>query len=101
MLGGAVVWHWSFLSATSLLSLPEWTKRAILAAWEVQPLFVRAAHVAFAHRHGCDAVLVKEIFHFLLDLRVGRKVRGDPTLDDRLSTVMKDHAGSDFRGCLV
>src|SRR5436190_1367833 len=101
MLGGAVVWHWSFLSATSLLSLPEWTKRAILAAWEVQPFFMRAAHVAITHRHGLDAVLVKEIFHFLLDLRVGRNARGDPTLDDGLGPVMKDHASSDFCGRLV
>src|SRR5262249_23705091 len=84
----------SVVSIASLLPLPEWTKRAILAMWIVQPLFLRAAHVAIAHRHRIDTVLVEEIFHFLLDLWVGRDIRGAPTLDDRLCTVMKNHAGS-------
>src|SRR5262245_16625658 len=60
-----------------------------------------AAHVPLAHRHGLDAVLEEEVLHLLLDFRVRRYVRGDPALDDRVGTVMEDHASSNLRGRLV
>jgi hypothetical protein len=69
--------------------LPEGAERAVLAEGEVRALLVRAAHIALAHGHGLDAVLEKEILYLLLDLWVGRHVRGDPALDDRLGTVME------------
>src|SRR5258708_26479716 len=76
-----------FRRPTALLALPKRTERAVLAVREVLALLVRAAHVALAQRHGLDAVPEEEILHLLLYLRIGRNVRGHPTLDDRLGTV--------------
>jgi hypothetical protein len=46
-----------------------------------------AAHVALPHRYGLGAVLEEEVLHLLLDFRVRRYVRGNPPLDDRISTA--------------
>src|SRR5262245_31584520 len=91
----------SILSITPLLPLPERAERAVLAVREVLALLVRAAHVALGHRHLLDPVLEEEVLQLLLHLRVGRHVRGHPALQDRLGTVVQDHACRDLRGRLV
>jgi hypothetical protein len=62
----------------ALFSLPKRTERAVLTVRKVLAFLVRAAHVPLAHRHLLDAVLKKEIRHFLLDLRVGLLGAGLP-----------------------
>src|SRR4051794_23068565 len=91
----------SVLPIAALLPPPERAEGTVLAVREVLPFFVRAAHVALAHRHGLDAVLLEERLNLLLDFRVCRNVRGDPSHDDRLGTVMQDQPWGDLRGRLV
>src|SRR5262245_45983831 len=68
----------------ALLALPERAERAILACREIFPLLVRAAHVALAHRHRPDAVLLEELLKFLPHLGAGGHVGPDPPLQGRL-----------------
>src|SRR5437763_14380889 len=91
----------SVLSITSLLSLPKRTKRTVLAQRKVLPLFVRAAHVPVTHRHRLNAVLLEEVLHFLLDLRIRRNSGGDPPFDDRLGFAVQNDARRNLRGSLV
>jgi hypothetical protein len=46
-------------------------------------------------------VLEEEVLQLLADFRVGGDVRGHTPLEDRLGTVMQDHARSNLRGRLV
>jgi len=78
----------SVLSIAALFSLPERAKGAVLAVREVQALFVHTAHVPLANGHGIYAMLEKEILQFMLDLRVHGNVWGNPSLHNRLGTVM-------------
>lgn len=50
------------LSCYSLLPLPKRTERTVFAMRKVLALFMRAAHVSVAHRHGFDTVLEEETF---------------------------------------
>src|ERR1700730_13291012 len=79
-----------------LLSFPKRTKRAVLTVGKVLALLVRTTHVSVTHRHGFDTVLEKQILNFLLDLRVGSNIRGNPPLNDCLGTVMEDDTSGDL-----
>src|SRR5687767_6187247 len=81
---------------TPLFPLPERTKWAVLAVRKVLALFVGASHVAVAQCYPLYAVLLEKRLNLPLNLRVGGNVRGDPALDDRLGSLMQDHASSDL-----
>src|SRR5271157_4759331 len=85
-----------------LLPFPEGAKRAVFAQREILTLLMRAAHVSIAHCDGRDSMCVEELHDLSLDLWVRRYVGSDPSLDDRLGILCREHTCGDLgRGLVV
>src|SRR5271166_3656448 len=86
----------------SLFPFPEGAKRAVFTHREVLALLVRATHVSIAHCDRLDPMFVEELPDLPLDPWVSRYVGSDPSLDDRLGILCREHTCGDLgRGLVV